>query len=92
MNELQLKEEKQRGANAKMVLGNKEYQNAFLLIRAKMLSDLENTSFKESAERDEIWRKMQTLRWLEATLEQVISDGKLAEHSLASRLKQVIGG
>ena len=69
------------------VLNNTEYQNAFMMIKAHLLSEFECTKFKQHEERDEVWRKIQSLNFIEGQLTEVMQTGKIAELTLADKLK-----
>ena len=69
------------------VLNNAEYQNAFMMIKAHLLSEFEGTKFKQHEERDEVWRKIQSLNFIEGQLTEVMQTGKIAELTLADKLK-----
>ena len=66
-----------RGNQAQSVLGNPVYQEAYMLIRGQMMAAFQQTTFDQTAERDEIWRKMQLVDWLEKQLKSVMNNGKI---------------
>lgn len=72
----------ERGANAKKILNNPEFSSAFSMIKATLINGFENTKFDQSDERDEIWRKLQALNWLEDQIQEVINNGKMSEKAL----------
>ena len=89
----QLEYQSQRKVLAEQLLSNSLYIEAFTAIRADILDKFSKTKFKESAERDELWRKMQTVDSIQSYFEQVIRNGKVAESKLdqlKTKLKQVI--
>lgn len=69
------------------VLNNVEYQKAFIAIKAHLLSEFENTKFKQQEERDEVWRKLQSLNFIERQLTEVMQTGKIAEQTLTDKIK-----
>ncbi len=71
-------EEISRANEAASVLGNQVYQEAMMIIRGNMMATFQATSFDQTDERDEIWRQMQVVDWLEKQLNSVMSTGKLA--------------
>jgi len=71
-------EEISRGNEAQSVLNNAIYQEAIVIMRAKLIEAFESTKFDEHLERDEIWRKMQTVDWLRRQMESVMKTGQLA--------------
>ena len=71
------------------ILNNVEYQNAFIMIKATLLNEFEGTKFKQQEERDEVWRKLQSLNFIEAQLTEVMQTGKIAQ-SLLDKLKTKI--
>ncbi len=89
----QAKNELNRAELANQVKENPIYKEAFTMFRAQLMEGFTNTKFKDSAERDEIWRKMQTIQYVQDYLEDVMDTGKLANHTLSmlDRAKQMIG-
>lgn len=78
-------QESQRGALASQVLDNPVYREAFILMRADLMEKNSKTKFHQSAERDEIWRKMQTIENMEAYFKKVMVTGKLGRASIMDR-------
>ena len=71
-----------RGNKAAEILNSELYQEAVTAIKGELYHALESTNFKETDERDEIWRKLQTLRWFEKYFQQVLETGKLGRKTL----------
>lgn len=98
MNELeearQAKEELGRAELARQVKENPVYQEAFQMFRAQCMEKFQNSKFKDSAERDEIWRKMQTVAYVQDYLEEIMDTGKFAQATLTNleRVKKLIPG
>ena len=92
MSELKDRQELVRGDQASAVLNNPIYQEAFVMIRASLMEQFQKTKFKENDERNEIWRKMQTVEWVERHFKQVMSSGSVAQATIAQRGKQFIKG
>ena len=82
-----------RASLAQQVLSNSIYMESFNLIKAKFMDDFTKTSFKQSAERDELWRKMQTIEAVESYIIDVMETGKIAEDTLTylERGKKLVG-
>lgn len=97
MNELdearQAKLELNRAELARQVKDNPIYQEAILMFKTQNMEQFQSTSFKDSAQRDEIWRKMQTIQYVQDYLEEIMDTGKLAAHtlSLKDKVKNFIG-
>lgn len=72
-----------RAAEAETVLNNPIFKESLDLIRAKLMTDFERTKFGQSDERDEVWRKMQTVNWFEEHFKQVLKTGKMAKQTLS---------
>ena len=55
-------------------------------------SSFEGTGYKDDDDRREVWRKLQTVSWLEQCLCNMIDNGKIAEVELKgfAKLKQVL--
>ena len=92
MSDIKDRQESARGQRAAEVLDNPIYQESFIAIRAALMKEFQNTKFKHSDERDEIWRKMQTIDWVEKHLRQVMTSGQVSEQSIVMRGKQLIKG
>lgn len=86
--ELRLEHAVNRGLQADAVINNPVYQEAMLHIRGELMLAFESTKFKDSADRDEIWRKLQVAKWFEAYVERVMKNGVTAKKTLAQRLKE----
>lgn len=78
-------EEVARGREAQTVLNNSIYRESLLLLRGQLMDQFQSTKFDQSAERDEIWRRMQTIDWFERQLSSVMQTGQLGEQSLEMR-------
>lgn len=92
MNEMKDRQELVRGQQADDVLNNPIYQEAFVMIRARLVEEFSKTKFKQADERDEIWRKMQTVDWVEQHFKNVMQSGRVAKATIAQRGKQFIKG
>lgn len=68
-----------RGREAALVTGNVTYKEAMLKMRAKLMDLFQQTTYDQSSERDEIWRKMQTIDWFEEELNTVMTTGRMRE-------------
>ena len=74
--------DRSNGQLAQQVLENPEYVKVFIVLKAKILAEMENTTFKQHDERDELWRQMQTLRNMEKHFSSVISNGRIADQKI----------
>lgn len=83
-----LNEQVLEGKNAEDFVGNPRYQKAKVMIRANLFREFEKSGYKESDVRDEIWRKLQALSFIENNLEKAIRDGEMAQKSLLARIKE----
>ncbi|MBL4753783.1 MAG: hypothetical protein JKY52_09360 [Flavobacteriales bacterium] len=92
MSELKDRQELVRGDQASAVLNNPIYQEAFVMIRARLMEEFQKTKFKENDERNEIWRKMQTVEWVDKHFKQVMQSGNVAKATLVERGKKFIPG
>jgi len=92
MDELKDRQELVRGDQANAVLNNPIYQEAFVMIRARLMEEFQKTKFKQTDERDEVWRKMQTVEWVEKHFKRVMQSGMVSQATLAQRGKQFIKG
>ena len=84
--------DKRRGIEANQVLENPIFKESFMLIRADIVDKFTNTKFNQKDERDELWRKMQTLDAIEKHLTRVLQTGTLAEQTLGKKLRNIVDG
>jgi len=75
-------EETARGREAALVLENVVYKEAMIVLKAKLMQMFQETTHDQSDERDEVWRKMQMMDWLERQLDSVMKTGKMGEETL----------
>lgn len=87
MSDEDLKEKVAEGKNADDFVSNPRYQKAKVMIRADLFNQFESTKSPDSGDRDEIWRKLQSLKFIENSLERAIRDGKIAEKTLGEKIK-----
>ena len=87
-NEQQLEQQKRNAVLAQQVLDNPMIKEFFLAYRADILDKFTGTKYKDTQERDELWRKMQTLDNFEKHFKHYVETGKLAEATLADKLKR----
>ena len=90
--ELKLKEVIATGKGADEWLNHPQFRHVVTLIKAELVSQFESTKFKDTAERDEIWRKLQSLNGIVNRMERLIRDGKTAEKTWLERFKDKIRG
>ena len=72
-------EEISRGDQAKHVLNNAIFIEAMMILRGQAMEAFQKTKFDQNEERNEIWRQLNTIDWLERQLKSVMETGKLAE-------------
>jgi len=58
-------------------------EKAFIQMKADLMFKFENTGFKDDDERREVWRKLQTIAWLDQTLTEIVNNGKIAKDDLS---------
>lgn len=87
--EKNLKDQQNRGALAMQILEHPLYQEAYIAIRARLLDEFTKTKFKDGAERDEIWRKMQTIDEINKWFESLISNGEFAKKTLLQKVSKI---
>lgn len=76
--------------NVERVLNNPEYQKAFLILKAHIVSEFEKLNYKKVDDMQEANRQLKTLDRLEAHLNRILTDGKVAEKTLLQKLKSVM--
>jgi hypothetical protein len=82
-NERKVLEAYEEGRNAYSYQEKLVAEKAFTQMKADLMFKFESTGFKEDDERREVWRKMQTIAWLEQTLTEIVNNGKMAEQELS---------
>lgn len=90
-NEIELDSQIRRKAIAEEITNNPVYIEAITAMKGELYASFSKTGWKDSAERDEIWRKQQAIEWFESYLRRVMETGKLAEHTLFERFKRKLG-
>lgn len=85
--------DRSRGQLAQQVTENPVYNESFKMIKAELFEKFTKTKTGDTEAREEIWRKMQSLDWLEGYMKRVMNTGKLAEQelSMSDKLKRVVG-
>ena len=84
MNEEQLRQaqsDMNRAELARQVQQNPAYVQAITAIRASLFEKFSATNFSQSQERDEVWRKMQVVDWLERELADTMKNGRVAQET-----------
>lgn len=87
MSEEKLKEIIARGKNADEWLNHPEFRHVVTLIKAQLVGEFEKTKFKDSDEREEIWRKLQSINAIQSMMKRTIRDARKAEETLLQRIK-----
>jgi len=82
-----------RATRASQVMADPMVQEALTAIKGDLYTKFCSTEFKESDERDEIWRKMQTVKKFEGYFQSAMTDGKIGQQTLTlmDKAKQLIG-
>lgn len=89
--EARLKEQIAQGQDADQWLNHTLYRHVITLIKAELLEAFEKTKFKDSAERDEIWRKLQSLNSITQRMERMVRDGEQANRTLLQVIRDKFG-
>lgn len=82
-------QEKIRANNAQQLLDNPMLKEAFAVLEADLMARMKATKFKERDERDELWRKMQTLQGLEIVLKRYVTTGKMHEPTFTDKIRSI---
>lgn len=75
----QIEAEKQRAAEAQVVLSNPLYREAVTALKADLFEKFRRTNWLQAKERTEIWRTLKNLENLERYLTKVITTGKMSK-------------
>ncbi len=87
MKEEDLREAAAKGANWDALLNNPLYKNAYKQLDELLWSEFKQTKTGQSEERDEIWRKAQSARFVQSMFERMVRDGDQANRTLLQRAK-----
>ena len=87
-----LTQDYQDGVTAYTVKEKLMLQSAYMQMKAELVMKFEGTGYKDDDDRREVWRKLQTVSWLERCLNNIVDNGKIAEVELKgfAKLKQVL--
>ena len=85
MDNNKLVEQYQEGVTAYNLQEKLLIDKCFIQIKAELMIAFEKTGYKDNDDRTEVWRKMQTVAWLEQSLTDIVNNGKIAENELQRR-------
>lgn len=71
-----------RAERARQVMQDPMLKEALTAMKADNYNKFMNTAFDQHEERDELWRKAQTMQKFEVYLESVMTDGKISQLTL----------
>ena len=80
-----------RMQNVKAVLNNPEYQKAFLILKAHVITEFEKLNYSQVEDMKEANRTLKNLDRIESSFNRILNDGKVAKDTLAKKLKQLVG-
>lgn len=89
--EAQLKEAIAAGKDADQWLNHPTYKHVLTLIKAELLGAFEQTKFKDVDDREEIWRKLQSINSITQRMERIVRDGAQAERTLLQKIRDKFG-
>jgi len=89
--EAKFREQISSGIEATDFLNNKQYVSSVKAMKKELFAEFTKTKYQQSNERDEIWRKMQSLDWVHNRMERIARDGRQAQ-SMLTRLINAITG
>jgi hypothetical protein len=87
-----LEREYDEGISAYTLKEKLQVNASFIQMKAELVLKFEGTGYKDDDDRREVWRKLQTVAWLEQCLNNIVDNGKIAEVELKgfAKLKQVL--
>lgn len=87
-----LEREYDEGISAYTLKEKLQANASFIQMKAELVLKFEGTGYKDDDDRREVWRKLQTVAWLEQCLNNIVDNGKIAEVELKgfAKLKQVL--
>lgn len=80
------------GKDAKQWLMHPQYRHVITMIKAELIEEFERTKYKDSSEREEIWRKLQSLNAIIKRMERTARDGDHAEATLLQKIRDRFAG
>ena len=80
-----------RMQNVKAVLNNPEYQKAFLILKAHVITEFEKLNYSQVEDMKEANRTLKNLDRIESSFNRILNDGKVAKDTLAKKLKRLVG-
>jgi hypothetical protein len=89
--DVELQQDVDRMNNVERIVNNPEYQKAFLILKAHIMTEFSKLNYKKVDDMQEANRQLKTLDRLEAHFNGILTNGKVAEKTLSQRLKRVIG-
>ena len=90
MDEAELREQVREGQEALKLMDNAQFSMAVTAIKASLIETFEYTQFKDRDDREEIWRKLQSLNAITDQLQYVIDTGRMAEKTLLEKIKDIV--
>lgn len=89
--DIELQQDVERMNNVERIINNPEYQKAFLILKAHVMTEFSKLNYKKVDDMQEANRQLKTLDRLEAHFTSILNNGKVAEKSLFKKLKSVTG-
>lgn len=80
-----------RMQNVKAVLSNPEYQKAFLILKAHVITEFGKLNYSQVEDMKEANRTLKNLDRIESSFNRILNDGKVAKDTLAKKLKRLVG-
>lgn len=87
---VELQQDVERMNNVELIINNPEYQQAFLILKAHIVSEFGKLNYNKRDDMQEANRQLKTLDRIEAHFNRILNDGKVAEKTLFQKLKSAI--
>lgn len=88
--QIELQQDVERMANVERIINNPEYNKAFLILKAHIVSEFEKLNYKKVDDMQEANRQLKTLDRIETHFNRILTDGKVAEKTLFQKLKRAV--
>lgn len=88
--DVELQQDVDRMNNVERIVNNPEYQKAFLILKAHIMTEFAKLNYKKVDDMQEANRQLKTLDRLEAHFSRILTDGKVAEKTLTQKFKSVV--
>lgn len=84
-------QERIRANDAQQLLDNPVFKEVFMVLEEDLMNRMKRTKFKEKDERDEIWRKLQTMEQIKQIINRYVTTGKMQKPTFTDKIRNIGG-